>query len=447
VKISLKINSGPIGFIGKYGESRNVTFYKESSKTINMRKTICLVSLITILAGGCIRHNVLKQGPYLGVIRIDSNERNMDLPFNMIFAITPDGQKVMQVSNAGEVIMINELALSGDTVFMKFPVFTSEIIAVIRHDSLIGKYYPKGKGAGTWYAFHAIQGVTDRFPWANEKPGANLTGRWKITENAGTPDSSVMVGEFVQDSNHVTGTILNTGGDYRYLEGKVSGDKFMISAIDGAHTLILTAGISPQGKLENGRFMGSPKWKNNWTAERNETITLPRMDEIVKVKPNARPFTFHLPDINGDTVSLTDPRFKNKVVIILAIGSWCPNCLDETMFYKDIYPGYLDKGLEIAALCFEDKTFETSKPKMERFISQTGAGYTFLYAGPRGQESIRSALSDLEGPIAYPTSIFIDRKGVIRKVETGFSGPGTGQHYKDFCAETTKFIEKLLEEK
>ena len=412
-----------------------------------MRKTIFLLPLIIIAAGGCIRQNILKQGPYLGVIRIDSSEKNMDLPFNMIYAITPDGQKVMQVTNAAENIMINELAVSGDTVFLKFPVFMSEIIAVIRHDSLVGRYYPKGKEAGKGYSFYAIPGVTDRFPWATEKPKANLTGRWKINENAGSPDSTVMVGEFIQDSNHVTGTILNTGGDYRYLEGKVSGDKFMISAIDGAHTLILTATVSPQGKLENGRFMGSPKWKSSWTAERNETITLPRMDEMVKVRPNARQFTFNLPDINGDSVSLADPRFKNKVVIVLAIGSWCPNCLDETMFYKDIYGSYKDKGLEIVALCFEDKTIETSKPKMERFISQTGAAYTFLYAGLRGQASLQSVLFNLEGPMAFPTSMFIDKKGVIRKVETGFSGPGTGQHYKDFVAETTTFIEKLLEEK
>jgi peroxiredoxin len=412
-----------------------------------MGKTICLILLAAILATGCMHRNMLKQGPYLGVIRIDSSEKNMDLPFNMTYAITPDGQKVMQVSNGAETIMISEFAVSGDSVFMKFPVFTSEIIAVIRHDSLVGHYYPKGSEAGKGYAFYAIPGVTDRFPWASEKPNANLTGRWKIIENAGTPDSSVMVGEFVQDSNHVSGTILNTGGDYRYLEGKVSGDKFMLSAIDGAHTLILTATVSAQGKLENGRFMGSPKWKSRWTAERNETISLPKMDEILKVKTNERPFKFSFPDINGDTVSLTDSRFEGKTLIILAIGSWCPNCLDETMFYKDIYLNYKEKGLEAVALCFEDKTFAASKPKMERFISHTGAGYTFLYAGPKGQANLQSVLFNLEGPMAFPTTIFIDRKGVIRKVETGFSGPGTGQHYKDYSAETTKFIEKLLEEK
>jgi hypothetical protein len=83
---------------------------------------------------------------------------------------------------------------------------------------------------------------------------------------------------------------------------------------------------------------------------------------------------------------------------------------------------------------------------MKRFISQTGAGYTFLYAGPRGRESIRSVLYPLEGVIAYPTTLFIDRHGKIRKVETGFSGPGTGEHYARYADETKRFIGELLKE-
>lgn len=411
-----------------------------------MKQIFIIFSLILVLVCGCMRQNVLRQGPYLGVIRIDSNEEQMILPFNMIYAMTPDGQKVMQVSNAGETIMITEFAVSGDSVFMKFPVFTSEICAVIRHDSLIGKYFPKGRQLGNGYAFYAVPGISDRFPWADEKPAANLTGRWKITENGGTPDSTVMVGEFVQDSSHISGTILNTAGDYRYLEGKVSGNKFMISAIDGAHTLIFTADISAAGNLENGRFMGSPTWKSIWHAEKNESFSLPKMDALVKAKPGLE-FTFSLPDINGEKVSLDEPRFKNKVVIVMAIGTWCPNCLDETAFFREIYSNYRDSGLEIVALCFEDKTFEASKPRMERFIAQTEAPYTFLYAGPRGRESLRSVLFNLEGPMAYPTTMYIDRKGKIRKVETGFSGPGTGRHYTEYCDETRKFIETLLSEK
>ena len=85
--------------------------------------------------------------------------------------------------------------------------------------------------------------------------------------------------------------------------------------------------------------------------------------------------------------------------------------------------------------------------KMERFIKQTGANYTFLYVAPRGGSKRDSVLYPIEGKMAFPTGMFIDRKGKIRKVETGFSGPGTGEHYTKFVDETTKFIELLIAEK
>ncbi|MCK7539490.1 MAG: TlpA family protein disulfide reductase [Marinilabiliales bacterium] len=160
-----------------------------------------------------------------------------------------------------------------------------------------------------------------------------------------------------------------------------------------------------------------------------------------------RGFTFSFPDVNGQPVSLDDTVFKGKVVIVEAMGTWCPNCLDEAVFFKDLYEKYREQGLEIIGLCFEDKTFESSQSKMQRFISQTGAGYTFLYAGPRGRESIRSVLYVADGMLAYPTTLYIDRKGVIRKIETGFSGPGTGIYYENLTREISGFVEKLLREK
>ena len=48
--------------------------------------------------------------------------------------------------------------------------------------------------------------------------------------------------------------------------------------------------------------------------------------------------------------------------------------------------------------------------------------------------------------ISYPTTIFIDKKGNVRKIYTGFSGPATGEAYTDFVKETTEFVEMLLRE-
>jgi thiol-disulfide isomerase/thioredoxin len=204
--------------------------------------------------------------------------------------------------------------------------------------------------------------------------------------------------------------------------------------------------ITSDGKVMNGRFIGSKTWRSKWLAERNDSIRLPRGESLVKVKQGATGFSFKFPGLDGVEVSDVDPRFKDKVVIIQAMGSWCPNCMDEAMFYQQLYSKYNSKGLEIVALSFEDKTFETSKPKMERFVAHTGATYTFLYAGPRGRESIRSVMYVLEGQMAYPTSMVIDKKGKIRRAETGFSGPGTGAYYLDYTAEFTQFIEELLKE-
>ena len=52
--------------------------------------------------------------------------------------------------------------------------------------------------------------------------------------------------------------------------------------------------------------------------------------------------------------------FKDKVVLVQLMGSYCPNCLDETKFYSKYYEANKDKGLEIVALAFE-KAF-TAEP-------------------------------------------------------------------------------------
>ena len=411
-----------------------------------MKKFLFFILVIFTITS-CGKISEMKQGSWLGVIQIDPSDRSMDLPFNMNYSLSADGFPQMEISNAGEKILINEITRVGDTLVMKLPVFTSEIKAVFRNDSLVGNYYPKGIAAGNPYKFYAISGVTDRFPWYTNEASFNVTGRWKVIENPGTADSTIMVGEFKQIGDKVTGTFLNTGGDYRYLQGKVSSNKFYLSAVDGAHTLILTADLKDQNTMENGRFMGSPKWISKWMAVRDDKIELPGNEQLVKIKKGYSTFDFAGTDMNSHKITSKDDKFKGKVIAILSGGSWCPNCLDEARLFRELYSKYKDQGFEVVALNFEDKTFEPSKIKMDRFIKQTGANYTFLYVAPRSGAKRDSVLYPIEGQMAFPTGMFIDRKGKIRKVETGFSGPGTGEHYTILVEETTKLIELLLSEK
>ena len=49
--------------------------------------------------------------------------------------------------------------------------------------------------------------------------------------------------------------------------------------------------------------------------------------------------------------------------------------------------------------------------------------------------------------MSYPTTIFIDKKGKVREIHTGFSGPGTGKYYDEFVTEFNQLMDKLISEK
>ena len=57
------------------------------------------------------------------------------------------------------------------------------------------------------------------------------------------------------------------------------------------------------------------------------------------------------------------------------------------------------------------------------------------------------SLPMLDKVMGFPTTIIIDKKGDVRKIHTGFSGPGTGDHYIEFITEFEKLTDDLLAEK
>jgi hypothetical protein len=85
------------------------------------------------------------------------------------------------------------------------------------------------------------------------------------------------------------------------------------------------------------------------------------------------------------------------------------------------------------------------QPFKKRFKVQ----YPILITGVTVSDSLRTekTLPQLESINAFPTTIFVDKKGNIRKIESGFAGPATGEHYTEFKKEFNKIIDELLAEK
>lgn len=129
------------------------------------------------------------------------------------------------------------------------------------------------------------------------------------------------------------------------------------------------------------------------------------------------------------------------------MGSWCPNCLDESRYLSALYKQYQAKGLEVVAICFEkSEDFDKSKAQVSRMATRTGITYQVLLSGKSGKNAATLALPWLSEVAAFPTTIFLNRAHQAVKVHTGFSGPATGEVYTTFTQQTEQFIEQLIRE-
>ncbi len=75
-------------------------------------------------------------------------------------------------------------------------------------------------------------------------------------------------------------------------------------------------------------------------------------------------------------------------------------------------------------------------------FSQLELEYEPYFGGKKGTAS--EVFPMLSKILSYPTLLIVDQHGQIRKIHTGFYGPGTGDDYVRNCGELTHFVESLL---
>lgn len=379
----------------------------------------------------------LKKGMYRMVLAAQDNE---EIP--VIFEVTSDN--TITLFNADERIEVDEIRYVGDSIYIKTPVFQSYFAGVLDGDNLSGKYINKTRQRIT--SFRATYTTDARFP-----PGAaaafNTSGVWETVFSEGEKDEYIAKAIFEQDGQKVTGTFRTKTGDYRYLEGVVDGDTMKLSTYDGAHAFLFKATVNDS--TMEGRFYSGNHWKEPFVAKRNPDFELPEIDELTFLNEGYDALEFSFPDENGDMVSLSDARFKDKVVLVQIMGTWCPNCLDSSVFYTQFHNENKDKGFEVIALTVEfKKTAEGAFDNINRLRDRIGMTYPILLAqyGSGSKIKMQEKLPALNHIISYPTSIFIDKTGKVRKIHTGFNGPATGEKYTAYKADFETFVNTLLAE-
>jgi len=382
--------------------------------------------------------NKLEQGNYRAVLKVKDT---LQLPFT--FKVISENK--LQIFNAEEVIEVTDIVYKNDSVYIQTPVFEGFIVAKIEGATLNGRFVKPE--LNRVMLFNAEKN-NSRFDESALASKYDISGGWEtvFSPNSDT-DSYIAKGVFKQNGSIVTGTFRTTTGDYRYLEGVLNGNQLKLSTFDGAHAFLFTATVTDS--IMHGKFYSGNHWSEPFVATPNNAYELPDANTLTYLKEGYDSIEFSFPDENGVAVALSDERFKNKVVLIQIMGTWCPNCLDESRFYSAFYKAQSNANLEIVGLAFEyAKTKDKAFKNIKRLKANTGITYPILLAqyGTSSKAKAQEKLPMLNHVLSYPTTIFIDKKGQVRKIHTGFNGPATGEKHTQFKQTFHDFVAQLLEE-
>lgn len=349
--------------------------------------------------------------------------------------VNPGGSWILH--NAEETITLDSIVFTTDSFFIQLPLFDSEMRGVLRHDSLIG-FWTDHSRVDYHIPFVALK---------KEKAGSSDASdnlRYKITFSPeDTSEAHLGIADLTTVGKRVTGTVLTESGDYRYLEGEINSDSIWLSAFDGTHLFYLK-GLLRGDSIVNGVFLSGKHWQEPWVAQKDNSFSLRDPYTITQCNINKNPI-FTLLNESGASVTFDSSRWQNHVSIIQIMGSWCPNCTDESKYFKSIREKHGDTHLQIIPIAFErGDDIAASCARVRKQFNQLGLTYPFYYGGKSGRSDALQTLPFLKEVNSFPTSIFIDKKGNIRRVYTGFYGPGTGKEYTRHCTAVSALVDSLI---
>jgi len=428
-----------------------------------MRSRIALLAIILFSTFTFAQKNSVPK-ELLGMWDASLNNSTEEVPFKLEIK-DGKGKLSAAVWNGPEPWPFSSAKFEDGTLTLRFEQYDGTLTAKLQDGKLVGEYSRP-------YAKSVV-----RYPFTAKPPQVSSTGRLQEVDGMGRHDYKVAgdwlyklatsdgktgetgVAEF-RVLPHVnrrpapfTGTLIPVSGDTGLLGGKIEGFAnnlpFTLSRFDGIHVMLLKAEVQADGSLK-GTFESGKTARYTFTATRKEAAKKEDEPEnpfeLTKVKDPTEAFQFSAPNPRtGKPVSASDPAFKNKVVIVDIMGTWCPNCHDEEPLLVDLYNRYHKNGLEIVSLAYEytDDAARNAR-QIEIFRKKYNVPYPILIAGTTDDGQIAKTLPQLVGFGAYPTTIFVGRDGRVRKIHAGYTGPATGERFNQVQKEMDQIVRDLL---
>lgn len=400
-----------------------------------------LHTAILLIAFSCSQPEPqLKTGTWRGVIKIQGQE----LPFN--FEVQRSGGTyIAYIKNGREKILLDEITVDADSLSMVLHIFDATFKAAIKKDSLTG-HFIINYTQGYRLPFAAAFGQSHRFiPVDTTVQVKDFSGKYDV-QFFNESNTVQALGIITQKGNYAEGTFLTPTGDYRYLEGSVVNDTLCLSTFDGNHLYLFNAAKLSDSTLQGTQWLGRSR-SRKWTGIRNEDARPPATESLTYLKEGYDRLEFSFPDVDGVMISPQDARFKNKVLVIQLMGTWCPNCMDETRFLSGWYSQNKTRGIEVIALAYEQKdNFNYASERVRKMKRKLGVEYDVLIAGVSDNAKASKTLPALNQVVAFPTTIFVGKDGKVKHINTGFSGPGTGIYYEQAKARFNQVVNACLSE-
>jgi thiol-disulfide isomerase/thioredoxin len=359
------------------------------------------------------------------------------------------GKLVGSLVNGDDRTVSTDGSFEGNKLKLRYDFYDAILEAAIDGDKLDGTFVRQWQKQSLKRELHATRG--DSVVRASSRnSSADLNGEWVIKAGE-APKQTYWRAAFHQQGSEVSGTIIPVSGDWGQLVGTFENGELKLSRFDGINCRVFRVKLTPQGTLEGIADFGLSDPPRKVVAERitesnKESVALlPDPNRHTQMSDPNEPLRFSFPDLDGKIVSATDERFKNKVVAVSITGSWCPNCHEEAPFLQEMYDRYGAQGFEPVALAFE-YTGETTRDleQVKIFAKRYNLKYPVLLAGSTEEGQIQKKLPQLVNFGAYPTTIFIGRDGLVKRIHAGFEGRATGERFTRLKSELEELIKELL---
>jgi peroxiredoxin len=391
----------------------------------------------------------LKNGIWRGVFKVNE----IEVPFNFEVKDGAGKTPVFTAINGDRRDDFQGKFISDDSIQVSLNTFETAWFAKVENDGTISgvqKSLVPGNN-GRILSFTAEPGKAYRFvePGKEVAPKANLSGKWwvkiKPAADATGKPAPDRVAVFEQKGNKLNGIILSVSGDSRELEGNVQGGEFYLSGVTGSSPAYVKGKINSDNSITG--TIGASAHPLEFEGIKDDKAALPDAYALTFLKPGYDKLDFTFPDLNGNPVSLSDEKYKGKVVVIEIMGSWCPNCIDQITFLSPWYRENKSKGVEAIALAFEAKDDLTfAKNALTKLKNRYDIHYDVLFAGKTGGNVVAEKLPAIDKFLAFPTTIIVGRDGKVKEIHTGFSGKGTGQFYDEYVKKWNADLAKLISE-